>query len=683
MLKFLTTTTALLAAAPALAALATPDEAREATIRVMQEDPAYFEQLKSEIATGLTPDDLTCADPAACAPGELMLTPGGVAVRLAEGGSIYPVSRTEAGPQAVLAQSETLAVEKLPDETAEPLTPIEQAITPSAPADETPIAAPAPETEPAPDAPLSATAEPQLLPGPPLVPSGQAVAGDNAVSAEVASDEPLRTLEAPPLSDYKVPEDIAGEMRAAPLIPDQAGADMAAGEQAADDAAQAAAVEKIITDTPAGDAPALEGVATVAQAPEQRRAPSEEEMSRLLEAQAALDEGESPALTDEPAIAEPGAQGPGTPLEQAVTPADPTAEAGGASDLTPVEVSSGPESAPADPNPPAAVVEALADEEAAEVETVSVSEADARSSSEDFGNRVSAQRDDSNLAENALFGLAGFALGQSLNDRSVVTLNTGDRVVITTPEGEQRVIKDQDAILVQPGYQVSTETFPDGSTRRTVVRPDGSRVVTVRDADLRVLYRRVVEANGTQIVLIDQTAGAQPVDIGRLPPPVAPTAVTPMNEDELRRALLTVAPVNRTFSLDQVLTIYQVRDLAAPVAVPNITFATGSAAIPPESARSLRELGSVIRAMTDADPRELFLIEGHTDTVGNDAANLALSDRRAESLAKALVEYFDVPAENLIIQGYGERFLLVPQDGDIRENRRASVRRITDLVITR
>ena len=74
------------------------------------------------------------------------------------------------------------------------------------------------------------------------------------------------------------------------------------------------------------------------------------------------------------------------------------------------------------------------------------------------------------------------------------------------------------------------------------------------------------------------------------------------------------------------------------------------------------------------------MIEGYTDAVGSKASNLALSDRRAESLALALTEYFQVPPENMVVQGYGEDFLLVPSDGPQRENRRVGVRRITDLL---
>ena len=79
-------------------------------------------------------------------------------------------------------------------------------------------------------------------------------------------------------------------------------------------------------------------------------------------------------------------------------------------------------------------------------------------------------------------------------------------------------------------------------------------------------------------------------------------------------------------------------------------------------------------------PGEVFLIEGHTDAVGAATYNLALSDRRAETVALALTEYFDVPPENMITQGYGEAYLKIRTLEDERANRRAAVRRITPLL---
>ena len=70
-----------------------------------------------------------------------------------------------------------------------------------------------------------------------------------------------------------------------------------------------------------------------------------------------------------------------------------------------------------------------------------------------------------------------------------------------------------------------------------------------------------------------------------------------------------------------------------------------------------------MKQATAQNPREVFLIEGHTDAVGADDDNLSLSDRRAESVAVALSEQFGVPAENLTTQGYGEQYLKVPSAG--------------------
>ena len=80
------------------------------------------------------------------------------------------------------------------------------------------------------------------------------------------------------------------------------------------------------------------------------------------------------------------------------------------------------------------------------------------------------------------------------------------------------------------------------------------------------------------------------------------------------------------------------------------------------------------------NPAETFLIEGHTDAVGTDEANLGLSDQRAEAVASALTDVFGIPAENLSTQGYGEQYLKVQTEGEERENRRVAIRRITPLV---
>ncbi len=351
--------------------------------------------------------------------------------------------------------------------------------------------------------------------------------------------------------------------------------------------------------------------------------------------------------------------------------------------------------------PPAAAAALAAGDQARQgkLNQVQITESDARRSDQDFETAITqqmqgrtdpqreARRDDDDDNDNLkdigkllLAGAAGLAVGKMLSNDRQVALNTGDRVVVTLPDGSQQVIKDDNALLYQPGSNVQTETFDDGSTRTTVLRADGSRVVTIRDADMNILRRTLVRADGSETRLIDDTE-ARPVRISTLPaPPPVEITRSALDEAALREALRREAAVDRRFTLGQIRDIPEVRALVAPVNVPEITFDTGSSAITPDQARQLATLGKVIRDSVAQDPREIYMIEGYTDAVGSDAANLALSDRRAESVALALTEYFQVPPENMVVQGYGEQFLLVPSEGAERDNRRVAVRRITDLM---
>jgi outer membrane protein OmpA-like peptidoglycan-associated protein len=259
-----------------------------------------------------------------------------------------------------------------------------------------------------------------------------------------------------------------------------------------------------------------------------------------------------------------------------------------------------------------------------------------------------------------------------------------DRVVVLRPQGDYQVIRDDDTLLRRPGNNVFTETFADGSSRNVVTQPDGTQVITVRDRDLRILRRTVVAPDGTRTILIDDIAVQTPVVVSELPTvnlterPLAGAGAT--DREALARALEAQAAVDRGFSLAQIRSIRAVRDLAPAVNLESVTFQTGSAAITADQASQLLALGRYMSGAIARNPREIFLIEGHTDATGSAAFNLALSDRRAETVALALTEYFDVPPQNMVIQGYGEEFLLIPTLENERLNRRVAVRRITDLL---
>ena len=198
----------------------------------------------------------------------------------------------------------------------------------------------------------------------------------------------------------------------------------------------------------------------------------------------------------------------------------------------------------------------------------------------------------------------------------------------------------------RPGSNVRTETYRDGSTRTIVERPDGTQIVTIRDASGRVLRRAQYDKLGRELVLIDDLEPEEVVIIKNLPkPPKKRVVISTQDEDaDLKAALAAkdIAKLGRSFSLRQIREIAEVRALAALIDVDTITFNSGSAAVKASEAQDLADLGRLMKDMIDNNPREMFLIEGHTDATGKAAMNLALSDRRAESVALALTEYFDL-----------------------------------------
>ncbi len=322
-----------------------------------------------------------------------------------------------------------------------------------------------------------------------------------------------------------------------------------------------------------------------------------------------------------------------------------------------------------------------------EVDERTVAAGETRTSDQDFATQAVGTEqdgDDEGFDRNdkiLLGALGALAVGTLLVNRSRVVSNSGDRVVVQREDGGLQVLKDDGVLIRQPGSDVRTERFDDGSTRQSVLREDGSTVVTIRDASLRVLKREVVQPDGTRYLLIDDTETFEPVDVATLPE-ISPNVSSRSGDDPLASALAREQGLDRRFSLSQVRNIAEVRALAPAFDVSTVTFASGSAAITPEQAPNLNGLAQEVLKRIQANPREVFLVEGHTDATGDAALNLALSDRRAESLALALNEYFGVPVENMVVQGYGESFLLVPTQAAEETNRRATLRQITGLLQT-
>ena len=74
-----------------------------------------------------------------------------------------------------------------------------------------------------------------------------------------------------------------------------------------------------------------------------------------------------------------------------------------------------------------------------------------------------------------------------------------------------------------------------------------------------------------------------------------------------------------------------------------------------------------------------FLLD-HVTGYAAVAATERFAEAGAETVAAILTEEFQVPAENLTTQGYGEQYLKVSTQEASEENRRVTIRRITPLL---
>jgi len=273
--------------------------------------------------------------------------------------------------------------------------------------------------------------------------------------------------------------------------------------------------------------------------------------------------------------------------------------------------------------------------------------------------------------------------------RTVIT--EPGRIIVRDPSGQSFVRHNELERFRYGARDIQTQQV-GGETRTIVVRPDGTRIITVTGRDGQLLRRIRRDERGREIIIIDNSY-RDPRAIGGfyvdLPPPVIRI---PYNRyiveaddappDVIYETMLAppVERVARRYSLDEIRYSPSVRQLMPSVDVNSINFESGSWEIPPDQAAKLQVIADGLNRAIQRNPREVFLIEGHTDAVGNDVDNLSLSDRRAESAATLLTQQFGVPAENLTSQGYGEQYLKEQTDGPSRINRRVTIRRITPLL---
>jgi OmpA-OmpF porin, OOP family len=257
--------------------------------------------------------------------------------------------------------------------------------------------------------------------------------------------------------------------------------------------------------------------------------------------------------------------------------------------------------------------------------------------------------------------------------------------------GSYYVYHNDDSRIGWRARDVYVDDLDNGWTRNVVIRPDGTRVVTIRDGGGFIVRRyRVYPGNRVAMIYDNQPRWWNDGDLAVDVRPVRYTGpreryiVEPSTADiDTVYDTVVADPVDdidRTYTLNQILVNNNLRGYMPRIDLDSIAFPPGSSEIPEYQLDRLDGIGAAMEEAIKDNPNEVYLIEGHTDATGSDVDNLTLSDERAAAVANALTDYYDIPPENLVTQGYGEQFLKVDTFGADRRNRRVAIRRITPLL---
>ena len=92
------------------------------------------------------------------------------------------------------------------------------------------------------------------------------------------------------------------------------------------------------------------------------------------------------------------------------------------------------------------------------------------------------------------------------------------------------------------------------------------------------------------------------------------------------------------------------------------------------SAKSLPSVQALGRALASSDLKgSTFVVAGHTDAAGGEGYNQDLSERRADSIKRYLVEKYGINGSDLVTVGYGKSKLKDPNQPMAEVNRRVQV----------
>lgn len=244
-------------------------------------------------------------------------------------------------------------------------------------------------------------------------------------------------------------------------------------------------------------------------------------------------------------------------------------------------------------------------------------------------------------------------------DHSLVSRYAGSEWI----EGSNRAFDGYTRIIGRERNEYRTESLEGRVTRRVYRNPGGrSTLEIVRN------YRQALESRGLRVDwACDGREGCgnrfKPVNgmntgvggdlryfTGALRAPDGGNAFVAIAVNPQRTFLDIVETAAMDTGMVSAEGLGAALDADGQVVLEGLYFASGSAELLPESDAAIAAAAGLLAARPDLR----LEVQGHTDNVGNEAANLTLSRRRAQAVADALVNGHGIASSRLGVRGFGQ-----------------------------
>jgi outer membrane protein OmpA-like peptidoglycan-associated protein len=190
--------------------------------------------------------------------------------------------------------------------------------------------------------------------------------------------------------------------------------------------------------------------------------------------------------------------------------------------------------------------------------------------------------------------------------------------------------------------QAQLATAYAGLSKAETARANADETYKARQDQLRRAAERSLETTQGDLASARRDVAAQ-----------SATLQTRNRELESERKARQEAEKNAAAALASLREIAQVKEESRGTVITldgAVLFVTGKSELMP---LARQKLDDVAKAMQDLDDKQTIVVEGHTDSKGNDDANMALSQARAESVRAYLVSR-GVKPERITAVGRGE-----------------------------